>query len=179
MLDRAAVLAKTSKGLEEVKSRTHGVPQKLRTLLIMVDGTATVGDVLARFPGIAEIETNLETLVAQGFLEAKGGGAAATPAPAAASAAAPAATAVPAAAAPAVALPATADEALRMLARKLYDTMGPAADMITGDVERARTATAFADVMRRVGLMLDGTPASRAKGFRDLADAVRAKFFAG
>ncbi|MCX7893457.1 MAG: thiosulfate oxidation carrier complex protein SoxZ, partial [Burkholderiales bacterium] len=43
-MDRAAVLAKTAKGLEEIRSRAHGVPQKLRTLLIMVDGTATVGE---------------------------------------------------------------------------------------------------------------------------------------
>jgi hypothetical protein len=173
MLDRAAVLAKTPKGLEEVKSRSHGVPQKLRTLLIMVDGASTVGDILGRFPGIGEIETNLEALVAQGFLEAKGGSAP----PASPAAAAP--TAAPAVSAPAVALPATADEALRMLARKLYDTMGPAADMITGDVETAREAATFAKVMERVGRMLEGTPASRTKGFRDLADAIRATFFAG
>ena len=42
-MDRSAVLAKTAKGLEEVKSRAHGLPQKQRTILIMVDGTATVG----------------------------------------------------------------------------------------------------------------------------------------
>jgi hypothetical protein len=178
MLNRAAVLAKTPKGLEEVKSRTHGVPQKLRTLLIMIDGTSTVGDILGRFPGIDEIETNLETLVAQGFLEAKGGGSAASPASAAAPPDSPAQAAL-APAAPEVALPATAEEALRMLARKLYDTMGPAADMITGDIERARDAAAFADVMRRVGLMLDGSPASRIRGFRNLAEAIRGRFFAG
>lgn len=170
MLDRNAVLTKTPKGLEEVKSRTHGVPQKLRTLLIMVDGTSTVGDILGRFPGITEIETNLEALVAQGFLEAKGGASAAPP---------PSPPAPPQPAAAALALPATSQEALRALARKLYDTMGPAADMITGDIERARDAATFAAVMRRVGLMLEGMPASRVKGFRDLADALRAKFFAG
>lgn len=175
MLDRTAVLVKTPKGLEEVKSRTHGVPQKLRTLLIMVDGTSTVADILGRFPGIAEIETNLETLVAQGFLEGKGG----TAAPAAPSPAAPAATALSAPAAPAVVLPERADEALRMLARKLYDTMGPAADMITGDIERARDPAAFSKVTERVARMLEGSPAARVKSFRDLAEAIRGKFFAG
>ena len=54
-MDRSAVLAKTAKGLEEVKSRAHGLPQKQRTILIMVDGTATVGDILAKFGGIPEI----------------------------------------------------------------------------------------------------------------------------
>ena len=176
MLDRTALLAKTPKGLEEVKSRAHGVPQKLRTLLIMVDGASTVADILGRFPGITEIETNLETLVAQGFLEAKGGGAAA---PAAPSPAAPAVTAPSVPAAPAVALPENADEALRMLARKLYDTMGPAADMITGDIERVRDPAAFNKVMERVARMLEGSPAARVKSFRDLAEAIRGKFFAG
>jgi hypothetical protein len=171
MLDRNAVLTKTPRGLEEVKSRTHGVPQKLRTLLIMVDGTSTVGDILGRFPGIAEIETNLEALVAQGFLEAKGGATTPTVSPP------PPTQPVPAAAA--IALPETSGEALRALARKLYDTLGPAADMITGDIERARDPAAFASVLERVGRMLEGMPAARVKGFRDLADAIRAKFFAG
>jgi hypothetical protein len=66
-----------------------------------------------------------------------------------------------------------------MLARKLYDVMGPAADMITGDIERIRDPAGFAKVMERVGRMLDGSPASRIKGFRDLAEAVRGRFFAG
>jgi hypothetical protein len=175
MLEHHTVLAKTPKGADEVKSRAHGVPQKLRTLLIMVDGIATVGDILGRFPGIAEIEANLETLVSQGFIEAKGGGAKAPPAASPASAA----QAAPVPVAAAVAVPATADEALRVLARKLYDAMGPAADMITGDIERARDPAAFAKVMERVGRMLEGSPASRVKGFRDLAEAIRGRFFAG
>ncbi|MCX7894120.1 MAG: hypothetical protein N2544_17360, partial [Burkholderiales bacterium] len=87
--------------------------------------------------------------------------------------------ATPAAAPPGIALPATADEALRMLARKLYDTIGPAADLITGDIERARDAAAFAKVVERAGRMLEGQPGSRTKAFRDLADAIRARFFAG
>jgi hypothetical protein len=181
MLDRAAVLAKTPRGLEEVKSRTYGVPQKLRTLLIMADGNATVADILGRFPGIAEIEPNLETLVSQGFIEAKGGGSPVAAASAQSFAPAGPKHAAPAPPAPAVAiaLPATANEALRMLARKLYDVMGPAADMVTGDIERTRDPAGFARVMERVGRMLEGSPASRVKGFRDLAEAVRGKFFAG
>jgi hypothetical protein len=180
MLDRAAVLAKTRRGLEEVKSRTYGVPQKLRTLLIMADGNATVADILGRFPGIAEIETNLEALVAQGFIEAKGGGPlAAAAAPSTVPAGATPPPSAPPNPAATIALPATANEALRMLARKLYDVMGPAADMITGDIERIRDPAGFAKVMERVGRMLDGSPASRIKGFRDLAEAVRGRFFAG
>jgi hypothetical protein len=68
-VERNAVLAKTAKGLDEIKSRTHGLAQKLRSILIMVDGTATAGDILARFGGIPDVEAALETLVGQGFVE--------------------------------------------------------------------------------------------------------------
>jgi hypothetical protein len=60
-MDRNAVLlAKTAKGLDEVKSRAHGPPQKQRTILIMVDGVATAGDILAKFGGIPEIAAAAE-----------------------------------------------------------------------------------------------------------------------
>ena len=58
-MEATALALKTEKGQEEIRSRAHGLSQKLRTLLIMVDGKSTVGDLLARFPGVAEIEANL------------------------------------------------------------------------------------------------------------------------
>jgi len=70
-VDKDAVLTKTGKGHDEVKSRTHGLSQKLRTLLITVDGSATVGELIARLGGAAEIETNLRALIDQGFVEVK------------------------------------------------------------------------------------------------------------
>ncbi len=77
-MDRNIVLAKTAKGHEEVKSRTHGLAQKQRTILIMVDGVATVGDILAKFGGIPEIAATLDALARDGFVEVKGVAGAAT-----------------------------------------------------------------------------------------------------
>jgi hypothetical protein len=70
-MDRNAVLAKTAKGLDEVKSRAHGLPQKQRTILIMVDGVATVDEILAKFGGIPEIAAALDALARDGFVEVK------------------------------------------------------------------------------------------------------------
>ena len=70
-MDKDTVLAKTAKGLDEVKSRTYGLSQKLRSILIMVDGSATVGDLLAKFGGIHEVAMALDGLVAEGYVELK------------------------------------------------------------------------------------------------------------
>ena len=77
-MDRNVVLAKTPKGVEEIKSRTHGLAQKQRTILIMVDGIATVGEILAKFGGIPEIAATLDALARDGFVEVKGVAGAAT-----------------------------------------------------------------------------------------------------
>jgi hypothetical protein len=82
-MERKAVLAKTPKGQDEVRSRAHGLNRKLRSLLIMVDGSATAGDILAKCAGIPDVEAALESLVSQGFVEMKGadpGAAASAPA---------------------------------------------------------------------------------------------------
>ncbi len=70
-MDKGAVLVKTARGHDEIKSRTHGLSQKLRTLLITVDGSATAGDLITRLGGTAEIEANLQALIDQGFIEVK------------------------------------------------------------------------------------------------------------
>ena len=70
-MEKGAVLAKTAKGHDEIKSRIHGLSQKLRTLLITVDGTVTAGELITRLGGTAEIEANLQALIDQGFIEVK------------------------------------------------------------------------------------------------------------
>ena len=141
-MDRNAVLAKTAKGLEEVKSRAHGLAQKQRTILIMVDGLATVGEILAKFGGIAEIAASLDALARDGFVEIKSlkGGAALS-----AAATAPA----PATAGPAT-VPQTRGAALTALTRFLHDNLGPDADLVTGNLERREDA---GRVRRRSGAL--------------------------
>jgi hypothetical protein len=160
-MDRNAVLAKTAKGAEELKARTHGLAQKLRSLLIMVDGTATAGDILARFGGIPDVEAGLEALVAQGFVEVRGTKPGAAPA-------------VPAGATPAAAPAQTRQQALSALTRYLIDNLGPDADALTAQLERAQTAPEFAAAVERCADMLQVMRgAAKAQVFRD-----RAKVFA-
>lgn len=165
-MDRNAVLAKTAKGLEEVKSRTHGLAQKLRTILIMVDGAATVGDILAKFGGVPELAAALDTLARDGFVEIKGTQGAAAPK-------APAAAPAPATAGPAT-VPHTRGEALSALTRFLHDNLGPDADMVTGNLEKAKTLAEFAAAAERCAGMLGAMRGQqKAQLFRD-----RAKVFA-
>jgi hypothetical protein len=63
-----AVLQKTEKGVEEVKTRGHKLEQRLRMLLIVVNGKATGAELAKQFEGVGDITPLLEQLVAQGFV---------------------------------------------------------------------------------------------------------------
>ena len=160
-MDASAVLAKTAKGVEELASRAHGLPQRLRSLLIMVDGNSTAGDLVAKFSGIAGVETSLEALVEQGFVEIRGTRAAA-PAAAPAGAAAPSAPAVTE----------TRAQALAKLTRLLHDALGPDADPLTSRLEAARSLAEFLAAAERCADTLAAlTNPARAQQFRDRAQA--------
>src|SRR5262245_5901170 len=49
LTDVTATLAKTAKGVAEVTRHAHRLPNKLRSLLIMIDGHATAGALISRF----------------------------------------------------------------------------------------------------------------------------------
>lgn len=171
-MDRNAVLAKTSKGLEEIKSRAHGLAQKLRTMLIMVDGVATVDDIVAKFGGVPEIAAALDTLARDGFVEVKGfkGGAA----PAAAATAPEPASAGP------VTLPHARGEALSILTRFLHDNLGPDADLVTGRLEKAKTQAEFTAAVENCAEMLGAMRGQqKAQLFRDRAKAFAAAYLGG
>lgn len=174
-MDRNAVLAKTVKGTEEVKSRAHGLAARLRSVLIMVDGNSTVADYAARFAAIPGIEGSLQMLLDQGYVEAR---ASAAPPPAARAAAGPPpAPQAPGAPTP---LPATQKEAVGELSRILLDSMGPDADMFTGVIERARTRVEFVEAAERCARVLEGLGArgkARAAQFRERAQLISQHFF--
>jgi pyruvate/2-oxoglutarate dehydrogenase complex dihydrolipoamide acyltransferase (E2) component len=167
-MDKGAVLAKTAKGLDEIKARTHGLPQKLRSILIMVDGNATAGDLIGKCGGVPEVEAALDGFVKDGFVEIKGRAAAAPPA----------APAAPPSVAPKVAGPATQPQtraqALSALTRFLHDNLGPDADLVTGNLERAALRADFTAAAERCADMLAAIRGqAKAQAFRD-----RAKSFA-
>ena len=167
------MLAKTAKGAEELKSRAHGLAQKLRSLLIMVDGTSTAGDLLAKFGGIPEVEAGLQTLVDQGFVEIRGAPMAApVPAPAA-----PAAAPAPPAAA---AAPQTRQQAMSALTRMLHDAIGPDADLLTGRLEKAKTRAEFNAAVERCSDTLEALAGkARAQAFGARAAAFADQHFGG
>jgi hypothetical protein len=68
-MDTAWILAKTSKGLEEVKHRSYGLPLAVRPLLIMIDGSTSVGHLLRKTAQIPNVEEILSRLVSEGFVE--------------------------------------------------------------------------------------------------------------
>jgi hypothetical protein len=175
-VDSTAVLAKTAKGLEEVKSRTHGLSQKLRTLLIMVDGTATAGALIAKFGGLPEIGAALGSLVQDGFVEIKG---AATPSPAPASRAPPPAGTTQPPRSP-VAPAQSREQILSALTRFLHDNLGPDADFVTGGLERARTRADFLAAVEKCAQTVAAVRgAAKAQVFRERAKAYADAFLGG
>lgn len=72
VMDSDAVLVKTGKGAEELAQRSGAVPQKLRAILIMVDGKTQWGELLNRYSGLPEFNEYLVWLVDNGFVEAVG-----------------------------------------------------------------------------------------------------------
>lgn len=68
-MDSTLILVKTGKGVEEIKSRSFGLPQTLRALLIMADGSISMAGLLTRTAAIPKAEESIEWLVREGFIE--------------------------------------------------------------------------------------------------------------
>jgi hypothetical protein len=68
LLDRTLVLTKTEKGLEALQRRSDGLPQRLRTILVLVDGRQSVDRLIARFGALDGMEPALQQLLEQGFI---------------------------------------------------------------------------------------------------------------
>ncbi len=71
-MDSAAVLVKTDKGTAELAQRSDAVPQKLRAILIMVDGKTKFGDLLSRYADLPDFNEHLLWLVDNGFVQPEG-----------------------------------------------------------------------------------------------------------
>lgn len=167
-MDRNAILVKTGKGAEEVKSRAYGLTARLRSVLIMVDGNSTVTDYVARFGAIPDIEKTLQMLLDQGYLESR------------APVSPPPLPTAPAAASAPPAPPETRKEAVGQLSRILLESMGPDADAFTGLIERAKTRVEFGEAVERCAHVLEslGTRGkARGQRFRELAKFVSERFF--
>ena len=125
------IYRKTPLGVAEIESRALKIPQRLRTLLIMIDGKRSAASLAA----MAQAEESIAALHAQGLIEP----AASSPAPAAEAPvqAAPAATSSRTAKATTVLY----ETSRRLVVRELTDAVGPAAETLAIKVERTGNAT--------------------------------------
>ena len=62
------VYEKTEKGVEEIQTRKNNLPQKFRTLLIVVDGKKTRESILTQFATLEGAAAALEELEHKGFI---------------------------------------------------------------------------------------------------------------
>jgi hypothetical protein len=69
--DPGIVYDKTDKGIEEIQTRKYNLSQKLRTLLIVVDGKKTQGAILNQFSTLEGAAAALEELEQKGFIAKK------------------------------------------------------------------------------------------------------------
>lgn len=67
-MDQSTVFVKTSEGEEAMRQRTRLVQRNLRNILIMVDGRATVADLVKRFGDENAAMTALNELLAGGYI---------------------------------------------------------------------------------------------------------------
>ena len=69
-MDARLVFRRTEKGEEELKTRRHGLDQRHRMALILVDGRADVDGLRDKAGGMAALEVLLEDLAVAGYVAA-------------------------------------------------------------------------------------------------------------
>jgi len=67
-VDETLVLVKTEKGSEALQIRSRGLPQRWRTVLVLVDGRQAVGALVARFGALSDIQAALQDLLERGLI---------------------------------------------------------------------------------------------------------------
>ncbi len=62
------ILVKTVKGKEEIEHRYQSLEAKLRSIIIMIDGTTSLKELVDRFSHARDISSDLEFLLQHGFI---------------------------------------------------------------------------------------------------------------
>lgn len=129
VMNLSAIYCKSEKGLDEMASRKYGLPPKLRSILILIDGKRPFADLAKLAASFGQPEELLTHLVEGGYVRPQGGNM-------------PAATALVNAA--------SRDEAGRSLqeachhaVRFLSDQMGPMAESLCLRIEASKTLDDF------------------------------------
>lgn len=122
------IYRKTPLGLAEIETRAMKIPQRLRSLLIMIDGKRSAASLAA----MAQAEECIAALHAQGLIE---------PASVAEAPAAPA----PKAPKPTSKVP--FETGRRLVVRELHDALGPAAETLAIRLERTRNVAELRELL--------------------------------
>ena len=138
-----AVLQKTEKGVEEVKTHAQGLEPRLRSLLIVVNGKATGVDLIKQFERLGNVQPMLERLIAEGFVRE-------------ASAAASA----------------DFKEVRLQLSHALTDALGPAGDAIALELEGCKSMDALRAFVQEKRPSLEGALGPRVANFFALAKSL-------
>ncbi len=72
MIDPKAVLKKTEKGEEEIRTRRYGLSMHLRAVLILIDGVSSFEKITAKAYGMKDIESDIQTLMDEGYIVSEG-----------------------------------------------------------------------------------------------------------
>jgi hypothetical protein len=67
-MDPQSVPSKTAKGREEIETRQHKLDQRLRMLLITVNGKLTAAELVAQFSKAGDVAPLLDQLLSDGFI---------------------------------------------------------------------------------------------------------------
>ena len=138
-----AVLQKTEKGVDEIKTHAQGLEPRLRTLLIVVNGKTTGADLIKQFERVGNMLPMLERLLAEGFVRE-----------------------VQAAAS------VDFKEVRRQLSHALTDAMGPAGDAIALQLEGCKSMDALRAFVEERRPSLEGALGPRIAKFFTLAKAL-------
>lgn len=72
-MDNSAIFDKSDKGREEIITRKHKLAPRLRSLLVLVDGKKTAGELLLQLAGMGLDQSSLDQLFDQQFIEPSSG----------------------------------------------------------------------------------------------------------
>lgn len=67
-MDEDLIFEKTSKGFNEIKTRRFKLNSRMRSILIVVDGKTSAGDLKEQFKHIETIDEDINNLLTYGFL---------------------------------------------------------------------------------------------------------------
>jgi hypothetical protein len=165
-VDKDTRYRKTGSGMDAIATRHPGLPARQRSLLILVDGRRTAGELAVLTAAFGDTQELLQALLGQGFIEVVEQVHAVPSRPA------------PLAPAPARQVDGEAvplAKARSLASRRLIDLLGPGASELCMKLEATRTAEEFRGTLRRVeGILREVVGSQRAAQFVTEVESLRA-----